>query len=116
MKKIKSNLSVEELENIVDSFCKANIQEIEFNDIKRICEQLGCVYYDRGNKRKKGSQESFMHKHLDDNPHFNGIVSIHLIHGGGSKRKVYKRNFVKYMAPGLKIIIQKIKQESKNKK
>ena len=111
MKNIKSNLSVEELEEVVDSICSANIQELEFNDIKRICKQLGCTHYDKWKKRKSGSQENFLHPMLNDNPQFNGIVSVHLKHGGGSKRKVYKRSFVKYSVPGLKIIIQKSKEQ-----
>jgi hypothetical protein len=116
MKKIRSNLSLDELEEAINDLCTANIQEIDFNDIKRICDQLGCTYYEKGKNRKSGSAESFSHSILKDYPHFNGIVSIHLKQGGGSIRKVYKRNFVNYMAPGLKIIVKQLKTEKINNK
>jgi len=38
MKKVGSNLSINELEEAIDNLCMANVQEIDFNDIKRICE------------------------------------------------------------------------------
>ena len=110
MKKIKSNLSIQELEDAINRFCKANVQEIEFNDIKRICDQLGCTYYDKGKNRKSGASECFIHPLLDDNPHYNGVVCAHIKHGGGSNRKVFKRNFVNYTAPGLLYIVRKLKE------
>ena len=111
MKKLGSNLSINELEEAIDNLCMAKVQEIDFNDIKRICEQLGCTYYDRGKDRGRGAAERFSHPVLDDFPEYNGFVAIHLKHGGGSTRKVYKRNFVKYMAPGLKIIVKRLKAD-----
>lgn len=111
MKRIRSNLSLNELEEAIDNLCSANIQEIDFNDIRRICEQLGCTYYDKGKDRRSGAAESFFHPILEDFTQYNGFVLIHLKHGGGSIRKVYKRNFVKYMAPGLKIIIKRLKAD-----
>ena len=107
MVKIKSDLTPEELLIVINDLCTANVQEIEFNDILKICSQLECTHYDNGKNRKSGSAESFYHPLLKDLPQYHGWVSVHLIHGGGSKRKVYKRNFVKFLAPGLKIIIQK---------
>jgi hypothetical protein len=107
MGKIKSNLSIEEIQAAVDGLCKANIQEIDFNDIIRLCTQLGFIYYDKGKDRKRGSAESFSHPILKGIPGYNGFVSIHLKHGGGSTRKVYKSNFVKYLAPGIRIVIDK---------
>ena len=108
MKKIKSNLTIEEIKEAIDDLCKANIQEIDFNDIIRICSQLGFTYYDKGKNRKSGSAESFFHSLLKGVPEYNGYVSVHLKHGGGSVRKVFKKNFVKYMAPGLNIVINKL--------
>ena len=114
MKRIKSNLSSKELLQAINELCKANIQEIDFNDIKRICDQLGCTHYEKGKKRERGSSECFTHPLLKGFPDFNGTVSVHLKHGGGNPRKVYKKNFVNYTAPGLKIIAKlKINLEKK---
>lgn len=116
MAKIKSDSTPEELLAIIQELCTANIQEIEFNDVMRICLQLGCTYQDSGKKRKSGSAETFFHPKLKDFHQYHGYVSVHLIHGGGSKRKLYKRNFVNYLAPGLVLIAKQLIEEKQKGK
>lgn len=88
---ISDNPSLEEIEGLIKKIKLFQGNELEFNDIIDLCSLLDVEY--KPELRTGGSEERFYSKHLERVPGYtHGLFSIHIIHKGGSKRMVFKRN------------------------
>lgn len=88
---ISDNPSLEEIESLIKKIKLFQGNELEFNDIIDLCKLLDVEY--KPESRSGGSLEKFYCKHLERVPGYtHGLFSIHIIHKGGSKKMVFKRN------------------------
>jgi hypothetical protein len=102
---ISDTPSLEEIEDLIKRIKLIQANELDFNDIIGLCSLLDVEY--RPEYRSGGSLEKFYCKHLERVPGFtHGLFSIHIIHKGGSKKMVYKRNIfqtIKHLETIIKI-------------
>ncbi|MGQ8336882.1 hypothetical protein ACUNWD_10050 [Sunxiuqinia sp. A32] len=90
--KIPEEPTLEEIEHLIIKIKKFQGNELEFNDIVKLCSLLDIVFDPKLNKG--GSLMKFRSMDLVNVPGYtHGIFSVHVIHKGKSKRMVYKRNF-----------------------
>lgn len=114
--KIHDNTTIEEIEALIDEMKKSNAVDFDFADLIKIAEGLGATYLGSGAARGKGSQERFNAEELKGLADFPiGNFGVHVFPSGKHQFKVYKRNFVDYFYPALKLIIL-IKRAKQNEK
>lgn len=96
--KISSGASKKEIAEYLLQLKNHSQNEIPFSHILKVAGVLGFIHQLKS-KRGKGSQERFYHPKLESNRYFHGYVGVHVIHKGGSKILVKKRDFVKFLYP-----------------
>lgn len=96
MKIFKNNISttptLDEIESLIKKVKLIQSNELEFNEIVDLFSLLDIEYKPELNNG--GSHVKFYCKHLEKVPNYkHGIFSLPIIHKGGSKRMVFRRNF-----------------------
>ncbi len=87
-----------ELENLEN----AKVKEIPLNHIRKIMVFLGIEEISG-----RGSSVRFQSGYLASHPYYHeGIFQVHKIHKGGKLDKIKKSDYVKYLLPALKFIIE----------
>lgn len=99
--KIKETSTLNDIEDELNRMYSSDAVELEFNDIIKIAEFLGCKYHGGCG----GSQVRFSHPAVNT---FGNYFGVHLIHGR-KVEMVNKANFKKYLYPNLMIIIESLK-------
>jgi len=93
--------SIDKIESLIYDIKKLSLNELDFNEIKKILIKLGCSI-----EYPKGSIIRIRHEILVGKPHYtDGIFTIHKIHGGKNKIYIRKRDYVKYLLPPLEFIV-----------
>ena len=106
LKELSENSYVYKIEEEIEALKNSRQNEIELNDLVRIANKLGAQQI----KSRGGSQVRFQCDLLKKYGNFTGgMFGIHTIHGGKSKKRVRKRDFVMYFYPVIRIIIDEIK-------
>lgn len=96
--------TIEDIEDEIERLCTLNSTEIPLNHIIKVAKALGVEHITGQNT---GSMVRFCHPDVETCGHYFGV---HKIHKGGEDA-VLKVNFKKYMAPRLREIILKKKEQ-----
>jgi hypothetical protein len=97
MKIFRINISkdpdLKEIEELIKKVKQIQSNELEFNEIVDLYSLLDIEYKPELNNG--GSHVKFYCKYLEKVPNYShGIFSLPIKHGGGSKRIVYRKNFL----------------------
>ncbi len=88
---------------------RLNIREIPLNEIRKILRFLGVTEEAGG-----GSIIRFQSDCLEGNNYYRGWFTIHIVHKGGNKQMINRRDFATYMFNPLMEIIDCLKNRNKN--
>ena len=105
--RITEKTVLEDIINELDKIKYAPVKVIPLNYIRKIT-----VFLEIEEIKGKGSSVRFRHELLVEYPNFHdGIFQVHRVHKGGGREEIRKSDFVRYLDPVLRLIIELLKNK-----